>query len=96
MCCAECLAESGVAGMHRAHAEGQLPAIVAGATACMRPMEEGCTCQRWVGGGRLQQDVGEDIIHPSTAINSSWREADRLQFISSAGAHCKTDLNALC
>ena len=82
--------------MHSAHAEGQLPAIVAGATACMRPMEEGCTCQRWVGGTRLQQDVGKEITHPSTAIKSSWREADRMQVISPAVAHCKTDLKALC
>ena len=71
MCCAECLAKSGVAGMHSAHAEGQLPAIVAGATACMRPMEEGCTCQRWDGGARLQQDVGEhytSLIHSHKVI----------------------------
>ena len=81
MCCTECLAKSGVGGMHSAHAEGQLPAIVAGATACMRPMEEGCICHRWVGGPGLQRDVGEDLTHSSKAIKSSWQEADRLQSI---------------
>ena len=68
MCCAECLAKSGVAGMHSKHEEGQLPAMVAGATACMKPMEEGCACQRWVGGARVERNAGEDVIHPSTAF----------------------------
>ena len=64
MCCAQCLTKSGVASMRSAHAESQLPAIVAGATACMKRMEEGCTCQRWIGGARLQQDLGECMLLP--------------------------------